>query len=215
MDIDEETQVVCNQIYRMFSEANENCSIAFHTYLHPFPKDQKPVVDDDKINAQERDIESLCLQILLREKIFAEDLRKISGYLKMVENIERIGDDAYGILWMAEDIQDLKDTSPIKGMEEIISIVNSMVEDALNAFARMDGKLSEEIIRRDDEVDHRYWAMVQTLADLDQRKVITSKNAIYQAIIAKYLERIGDQATNVAEWVIYILNGYHKDKVII
>jgi len=215
MTLDEDIKEINNQVYQMFSAAISSCQIAFKYYCSNSGCDLKIKIDDDKINSYEREIESLCMQVLLKEKVYSSDLRKVSGALKMIQDIERIGDHAYDIKWMSDDIKLLNNINQIPGMEEMIQIVNSLALDSLQAFVKMDEDLALDIIRRDDVADKKYWDLIQYLAYLDQNQMISSKNSIYQAHIVKFLERIGDQATNIAEWVVYMINGYHKDKVII
>ncbi|MFA6861488.1 MAG: PhoU domain-containing protein [Bacilli bacterium] len=215
MYLDEELRLVSNQVYEMFNDAMSSCRIAFKYYLDDQGYDKDLLINDDKVNEDERRIESLCMQMMLKEKIYASDLRKVTGLLKMIQDIERIGDHAYDIKWMSDDIKLLDDMNQIPGMEELITIVNSLMNDSLMALVKMDNELASDVIQRDNLADKKYWEIIQLLGNLNDQDKIGGKNTIYQAHVAKFLERIGDQATNIAEWVIYIINGYHKDRVII
>jgi len=213
--LDEEINRINEKIYQMLSKSIENCRIAFSYYLSDSGYDEKIVIDDDEINALEREIESLCMQVMLKEKIYSADLRKVTGGLKMIQDIERISDHAFDIKWMSDDIKKLHDLDKISEIEELICIVNSMIKESMTSFVTMDETLAMNVIIEDDNADKKYWQIVGLLAVLADKKEITSLNSIYQIHIDKFLERIGDEATNIAEWVIYMINGYHKDKVII
>jgi len=215
MEIQEELAYIKTRMEEMFSLVLNNCRTSFSYYLSDCGYDKDLVIDDDKVNQYEQEIESFCMQVLLKERAFSGDLRQVSGYLKMVENIERIGDNAYDIKWMADDIKQLKKHPKINGMEELVALVEVFLTDSMQAFVKNDMALADDIIHRDDLVDKRYWAMVMELAELDERKIILPLDSVLQAHIAKYLERMADQATNISEWVVYIVSGYHKNRIII
>ena len=215
MNLDSEIQQIDTKVYKMLDVVINACKVAFKYYLDD-KYDPTLEIDDDKINLYERETESLCMQILLKEKVYSGDLRQICGNFKLVEDVERIGDQAFDIKHTSDLIKQLDDEVKIvPGMEEIITIVMKMVEDALYCCVKMDTVLANDILKRDDVVDNKFWDVVNVIAKYADERRISSYNTIYQTMIVKYLERIADHATNIAEWLVYIISGYHKDQVII
>ncbi len=173
------------------------------------------IADDRKIDDLDHAIEARCLSLLLRQQPVAADLRAISTALKMVTDMERIGDHA-------ADIADLTlrfDDSPfIKSLEHIplmARIASSMVKDSINAFVKSDAEFSREIIRRDDEVDKLFETVKQEIVAILTKSAESADQAVDFLMIAKYLERIGDHAVNICGWVIFSVTGKHKDTKIL
>lgn len=217
MQIEEEIQHIDTKVYEMLDAVIDSCKRAFSYYLDKNRGyDEKFVIDDDKINLYERETESLCMQILLREKVYSGDLRDIIGNFRLVEDVERIGDQAYDIKGTTDLIKKLPDeTKVIPGMDELVSVVLKMVQDSLYCCVKMNVTQAQEILDKDDFVDNKFWEIVKTIVALDKEDKISPENTVYQTMIVKYLERIADHATNIAEWVVFMVNGYHKDHVII
>lgn len=173
------------------------------------------VKNDRRVDDLDRSIEAQCLSLLLRQQPVASDLRAISTALKMVTDMERIGDQA-------ADIADLTlrfDDSPyIKSLEHIpimARIASSMVKDSIDAFVRSDVEFSREIIERDDEVDKLFETVKQELISILTHSAEHADQAVDFLMIAKYLERIGDHAVNICGWVIFSLTGKRKDAKIL
>lgn len=167
---------------------------------------------DQEVDRQERDIEALCMKLLLQQQPVASDLRLISAALKMITDMERIGDQAADIseitIFLAgEDyVQDLSLLSQM-AMETIL-----MVTHSVEAFVQKDLNLAKEVIEHDDIVDKHFDDIKQQLIRLIQENVASSEQAADLLMVAKYLERIGDHATNIAEWVIYSITGSHEEE---
>ena len=161
------------------------------------------------INQKERDIESLCMKLLLQQQPVARDLRTISSALKMISDMERIGDQAADIAEITRDIADnsIKDLVPIGDMARATI---KMVTDSVDSFVRKDLGLAEAVISSDDVVDDLF---LQVREELIRRIGMgdSGEVCIDLLMIAKYLERIGDHAVNIAEWVEYSLTGHHAD----
>lgn len=215
MQFIKEIDAVTAEIHQMYSAVINNLEAAFNYYQAGDKDASDFVVDDDKVNAYERAIESLCMQILLKETVYSQDFRKVMGALELIDCLERIGDNAYDIKHMTDDLKKTNYPYPLEGTDKLISLVLNMVKDGLITLVKGDTKLANDIIKRDDEVDKLYWSLVLKLAQLNDDKKIDGKATVFTAHVLKYLERIADQATNVAEWGIYIQSGYHKDRVII
>lgn len=166
-------------------------------------------VAEREIDQKERDIESLCMKLLLQQQPVARDLRTISSALKMISDMERIGDQAADIAEITRDIADnsIKDLVPIGDMARATI---KMVTDSVDSFVRKDLGLAEAVISSDDVVDDLF---LQVREELIRRIGMgdSGEVCIDLLMIAKYLERIGDHAVNIAEWVEYSLTGHHAD----
>ena len=162
------------------------------------------------IDQMERDIESRCLKLLLQQQPVAKDLRVISAALKMITDIERIGDQAEDITEILPYLsgRKLPDNIPVK---EMAGGVIRMVTDSVDAYVKQDIDMAKSVINRDDVID-RYFASIKlSLIDLLKKDTDSGEFAIDLLMIGKYLERIGDHATNIAEWVIFSVTGVHKE----
>ena len=164
------------------------------------------------INQKERDIESLCMKLLLQQQPVARDLRTISSALKMISDMERIGDQAADIAEITRDIADTSGAS-LPGQIHISEMTRAavkMVTDSVDSFVRKDLGLAEAVISSDDVVDDLF---LQVREELIRRIGMgdSGEVCIDLLMIAKYLERIGDHAVNIAEWVEYSLTGHHAD----
>ena len=173
------------------------------------------VANDRQVDDLDRAIEARCLSLLLRQQPVAKDLRAISTALKMVTDMERIGDHASDIA----DISLRFDDGPfIKSLEQIplmARISSSMVKDSIHAFVKGDADFSREIIRRDDEVDKLFETVKQEIISILTKSTESADQAVDFLMIAKYLERIGDHAVNICGWVIFSVTGKHKDTKIL
>ena len=173
------------------------------------------VLYDHEVNQQEREIESLCMKLLLQQQPVAKDLRLVSAALKMITDMERIGDQAADIseiTILLEKEDHIQDASIFSQMAaETVWMVNNSVE----AFVEKDLELAQKIIDRDDVVDQQFSFIKKQLIELIQKDVANSEQAADFLMVAKYLERIGDHATNIAEWVIYSITGSHGKKEVL
>lgn len=171
----------------------------------------REVMNEDKdIDAAERDIEQDCLKILLMEHPVASDFREISATLKMITDLERIGDQAADISEISLRFNGerfIKEPEHIKLMARIII---GMVKDGVKSFIRRDLDVARGLEQRDDKVDALFEQIEEELVSLIKKEPEGAKQAILFMMIAKYLERIGDHAVNIGEWVEYAVTGYHK-----
>ena len=164
---------------------------------------------EQQIDQQQRDIEGLCMQLLLRQQPVARDLRTISASMRMISDMESIGDQAADIAEIARDVQagKLADETP---MGDMARTAISMVTDSVDAFVREDLDLAHQVIARDDRVDQLFLNMRKQLANMIGRGEDASA-CLDMLMIAKYFERIGDHACNIAQWVEYALTGQYED----
>ena len=168
------------------------------------------IAADKDVDQAERDIESLCLKLLLQQQPVARDLRLISSALKMITDMERIGDQASDI---SEIVIYLSSEPYIKQLEHLPLMAEKairMVTAALDAYVRKDVKLAQEVMEMDDEIDSLFTTVKNELITLIRGDAAAGSQAIDLLMIAKYYERIGDHAQNIAEWVEYALTGQHK-----
>lgn len=162
------------------------------------------------IDQLERDIESRCMKLLLHQQPVARDLRQISAALKMITDMERIGDQAEDI---AEIVLFLNGRT-MEGVERIEDMAREtikMVTESLDAFVKKDIALAEQVISYDDTVDALFRTMKSDIIKLLVANSADGEFSLDLLMIAKYFERIGDHATNIAEWVIYSVTGKHEE----
>lgn len=164
---------------------------------------------EHEINQKERDIENLCLKLLLQQQPVARDLRVISSALKMISDMERIGDQAADIAEISRDFAG-QSILPLIPIREMALATIQMVTDAIDSFVRQDLALAKAVMAEDDGVDELFVTIRGQLAQEIVQKG-SGENCIDLLMIAKYFERIGDHAVNIAEWVDYSLTGHHKD----
>lgn len=164
---------------------------------------------DGEIDQKERDIESLCLKLLLQQQPVARDLRQISAALKMITDMERIGDQA-------DDISEIipflngRTGGECEYIAEMARAAIHMVTESIDAYVRRDIVLAHAVIEYDDIVDDLFNKVKQSLIDMIAKNPQDGEFAIDLLMIAKYFERIGDHATNIAEWVEFSVTGMHK-----
>ena len=168
---------------------------------------EKVVSEDKNVDQKERDIEALCLKMLLQQQPVAGDLRLISAALKMITDMERIGDQAADIAELTKVIAAPLRNENIKKMAKAVS---RMVTESIDAFVKKDLALAEKVIADDDIADDLFLAVKHDLVCLISKDKSAGEKALDALMIAKYLERIGDHATNIAEWVEFAITGKHK-----
>ena len=165
---------------------------------------------DQEVDRQERDIEALCMKLLLQQQPVARDLRLISAALKMITDMERIGDQAADISEITIFLSKEQYVSDLSLMNQMAMETILMVTHSVEAFVQKDLNLAKSVIDHDDVVDKLFDDIKQQLIELIQKNVANSEQAADLLMVAKYLERIGDHATNIAEWVIYSITGVHE-----
>ncbi|MBQ7889057.1 MAG: phosphate signaling complex protein PhoU [Erysipelotrichaceae bacterium] len=161
------------------------------------------------IDQIERDIESRCMKLLLHQQPVAKDLRLISAALKMITDMERIGDQAEDI---AEIVVSLNGSAAYDHslIDQMGFEVIRMVTNSVDAFVKKDVDLAQKVIEQDDAVDTYFLNAKRSIMGMISEKSADGETALDLLMISKYLERIGDHATNIAEWVIYSVTGTHK-----
>ncbi len=177
-------------------------------------KAKQAIAFDEEIDAQEKAIEALCMKLLLQQQPVAGDLRLISAALKMITDMERIGDHAADI----SEMTILMSGAAYENSEVNIEIVESMAKattdmviKSVDAFVSKDLELARRVIGQDDIVDELFAEFKKQLIQKISENIKNGEQATDMLLVAKYFERIGDHATNIAEWVIYSITGEHGD----
>ena len=169
---------------------------------------------DEEIDHQEKEIEGLCMKLLLQQQPVARDLRLISAALKMITDMERIGDHAADIsemtILMAGSTYE-KSEMDIELVKEMAKETTDMVIKSVDAFVSKDLELARHVIKQDDVVDDLFDRFKHQLILKINENVKNGEQATDMLLVAKYFERIGDHATNIAEWVIYSITGAHEE----
>lgn len=161
--------------------------------------------NDENIDNMEREIESLCMRLLLQQQPMATDLRFITAALKMITDVERIGDHAVDIADLVLNLSDLK-YSGMSEISEISSEIIGMIHDSIQSYIERDYNKAKDVIARDDLVDNLYHIIKKDLIE-KIKKTEEGEQILDYFLIAKYFERIGDHAVNIAERVVFALTG--------
>lgn len=208
---DEQLLQLNHDLTRMGAMCEESIALAAKSLLAGEESlGKKAVALDLEIDQMEKDIENLCLKLLLQQQPVARDLRQISAALKMITDMERIGDQASDI---AEIIPYLNGRSVEECalLGQMAEATIKMVVDSVDAFVKRDLNLAQSVIQYDDVVDEFFDRVKQNLIRMISQSRTDGEYALDLLMIAKYFERIGDHATNIAEWVVFSVTGVHKE----
>ena len=161
--------------------------------------------NDENIDNMEREIESLCMRLLLQQQPMATDLRFITAALKMITDMERIGDHAVDIADLVLNLSDLK-YSGMSEISDMSSEIIGMIHDSIQSYIDRDYNKAKDVLARDDLVDNLYHIIKKDLIE-KIKKTEEGEQILDYFLIAKYFERIGDHAVNIAERVVFALTG--------
>ena len=212
MNLREEMESLNQLVLKMSDAVVTNITEAINYYLE---KCDHVEINDDLIDQYERLVEEMCVNILLKERPFAKDLKEVTGVLKLVSDLERIGDHAEDIYDFATKLIGYKEKEEKNTEIENLSVfVMQMINRAIKAYIEKDYNLAKEVIADDDYVDEKYFEIIGNLRNKENIDKDYLSFAIYTTLVVKYLERIADHSVNIAEWVVYISSGYYKDKMI-
>lgn len=204
---DEQLQVLNQELIRMGALCEEVISLAATALIQ---KDDtlaaKIAPLDREIDEMERQIESICLRLLLQQQPVAGDLRQISAALKMVTDMERIGDQAEDIAEILPFLNGRTLPAHIE-IREMARATIRMVTDSVDAFVKQDTALADAVIAADDIVDDYFTSIKSSLISLIAQNPTEGEYALDLLMVAKYFERIGDHATNIADWVLFSVTG--------
>lgn len=162
---------------------------------------------EEKINTMEREIQNYCLNLLLLQSPVAGDLRTVSAALKMITDLERIGDQAIDIVEMSTYLKDCENIYSMTHLSEMAERSSNMVTTAIDAFVKKDLKLAKTVATMDDAIDDLFNKVKQEVIDIINANKELDQQAIDVLLIAKYFEKIGDHAENIGEWVVFSITG--------
>lgn len=164
---------------------------------------------DDEVDELEGKIEKICLNLIARQQPLAKDLRTISTALKIITDLERIADHAADIAELTIRMSDMKYVKPLVDIPNMAELAKKMVIRSIDSYIKQDIVLAKEVCDTDDEVDDLFSKIVLELINIMKNNPETVEQATDFMFIVKYLERIGDHATNIAEWVVFNVTGSH------
>ena len=170
---------------------------------------------DKHIDDREREIENLCLKLLLKQQPVARDLRQISSALKMISDMERIGDQADDIAEITKSMKEPREEICGDHITDMTKTAISMVTESVDSFVKKDLEIARAVIKKDDVVDELFLEVKDDIINARREDRAESEYVVDILMIAKYLERISDHAVNVAEWVIFSLTGQHVNEELI
>lgn len=162
---------------------------------------------EELINTSERKIQNHCIRLLLHQAPVAHDLREVSSALKMITDLERIGDQAIDIAEVSQYIKSRNNVINVTHIDEMATQASKMVTLAIDAFVKKDFDLAKKVSQSDDVIDELFDKVKEETVEIIQRDKALGEEAIDLMLIAKYLERIGDHAVNIAEWVAFSITG--------
>lgn len=164
---------------------------------------------DDEIDDLELQVEQDCIRLIARQQPMATDLRDTAAILKIITDLERIGDHCSDISQYIINLSEEKYVKSIDAIPVMTQKVKAMVADSIDACIRRDVELSKEICARDEEINRMFYAIIDEIVDLINQHPEYARQFKEFMFIVKYLERMGDHATNICEWIIYSVTGSH------
>lgn len=208
---DEQLEHLNNHLLEMGELIERSIESATQALIHQNVEfARSAVAADSEIDQKEREIESLCVKLLLQQQPVAKDLRLISAALKMITDMERIGDQAADISELVIYLANEPYIKELLHLPEMSRQAIRMVRGSVDAFVNRDLDLARAVMAMDDQVDELFTIIKNELIEHLRANASSSTQAIDLLMIAKYYERIGDHAQNIAEWVEYALTGCHK-----
>ena len=166
---------------------------------------------DREIDQKEKEVENICLKLLLQQQPVASDLRLISSAIKLITDMERIGDQAADISELTILMSKTQYIKRLDHIEQMAKATIEMVTTSVDAFVKRDLELARSVFARDDIVDNLFVTIKNDLIELIREDVNNGEQAIDLIMVAKYFERIGDHAVNLADWVIFSIVGHHEE----
>lgn len=201
-----------NEVVSMGDVVLNNISEAFDAFKRNDVELAKTVMKrDNEVDRLEEDIAKHALRIIWKEQPMAHDLRVVTGILKLISDLERIGDHACDISEIVTHIEHLYHPRMLPKTKKMSDAAYQMVLDAINAFVKQDHQLAKKIIQDDDVVDKLFNEVMSDITDQLKTDKIDSEYAVSVIMVAKYIERVADHAVNLAEWIIFMITGDHKE----
>ncbi|MGN0165167.1 MAG: phosphate signaling complex protein PhoU [Lachnospiraceae bacterium] len=207
IQFDDMLEQLNSELIRMGSYCEEAISVSTELLCHENSDISKVAAIEDEINSMERKIENMCMKLLLRQQPVARDLRQISSALKMISDMERIGDQALDIAEVSKFIN--KNKGQYKRLEQMADMTIDMVTQAIDSFVKKDLELARMVMKADDSLDNLFITIKSAVIENISTNKADGEYLADVLMVAKYFERIGDHAVNIAEWVEYSITGQH------
>ena len=207
---DNELEILNNELIKMGSLVESKIEDSIKALINRDTALAKDIMSrDDEVDDMEKAIENRCLQLIIRHHPVASDLRLISSILKMITDLERIGDQAADIAEISLLLADQEYIKELRDIPKMAEATIKMLKNSIDAFVNKSLDLAHEVIAFDDVVDDLFDVVKDDLISLINKDIKYGEQAINFIMIAKYLERIGDHAQNIAEWVVFSITGVH------
>lgn len=204
---DEQLNILNQKLIQMGQAIEKNIQEAIDALINQNVEKAKLIMTvDDEIDEMQREIENICFGLMIQQQPVAKDLRMITAAMKMVTDMERIGDHAVDISEMIEFLSERKQLDNVQTLKDMASEAVVMLIDSINAFTEKNVELAKDVIDHDDVVDALFVSVKTELIKLIAENPEVGEAGLDMLMIAKYLERVGDHATNIAEWVLYSLD---------
>ena len=210
---EEQLKLLNKELVEMGALCEESIAYAVKFLTERDEKMRQNAIEAEKqIDHMEKDIESLCMRLLIEQQPVASDFRKVTSALKMISDLERIGDHAEDIAEIAVyvDPVDLKNQVHINDMAQAAV---RMVVSGMDSYVKQDEELARSVLKMDDTVDKMFLSVKNELIEMIRSGEENGETLLDLLMIAKYFERIGDHAENIAEWVIYAVTGKHRSEI--
>ncbi|MGB4157958.1 MAG: phosphate signaling complex protein PhoU [Caldicoprobacterales bacterium] len=207
---DRELDLLNNELIEMASLVEKSIEDATKALIYKDVELAKEVIEADKeIDNMENNIEARCLRLILQQHPVARDLRLISSILKMITDLERIGDQAQDIGEIILTLSNQTLKRDLVYLPKMAEATIKMVKESIDAFVNRDMDLANQVIEYDDVVDNLFVTIKDELIALIRDDMTSGEQSIDLLMVAKYFERIGDHAQNIAEWVVFSITGEH------
>jgi phosphate transport system protein len=169
---------------------------------------------DDQVDQYEEEIAKQALKIIWREQPVASDLRLVTGILKLITDLERIGDHATDIAEMTLHLEGSLNKRVLPITSKMAEIVEEMVLLSIKGLVHVNEEIAQEVIKKDDLVDELFQQLITKMTTELKNDKIDANELIYVLMVAKYFERVGDHAVNIAQWIIFMVKGTHKNTLL-
>ena len=208
---DEQLNELNQEMIHMGNIIEQAIENALDALIHKDIKKANEIIkSDNEIDRQERKIENLCLQLLLQQQPVAKDLRFISATLKMITDMERIGDHATSIAELTIETVNQAHIKKLEHIEQMAKETIIMLINCLKSYIAQNLEIAEKVIEHDEKVDKLFFQVKKDLIQMIHEDCECGENATNLLLIAKYLERIGDHAVNIAKWIVFSITGKHE-----
>ncbi len=206
---DQELEAVKDNLAKMGLLCEQGIEMAIEYIEKPDQKLETSIAEtEQEIDDMERQIESQCLKLFMREQPVASDLRAVSAAMRMISDLERIGDHAEDIAEVAKYLnEDGSLAGSMNELREMSRAASAMVRNAVEAYAKKDLDLANQVAASDDVVDSYFEKIKRDIATQISENVESAQHGLDSLMVAKYLERIGDHSVNLAEWVRFMITG--------